>query len=196
MLLLSLIVTGIVSDAFISSVKAAINHKPDIMITNLQGKEINETEMSSDISRNNKPKPIINPELLNSKENKETPIIIRKLPQSEQNRVMTQTDQERIEKLESRLIALEIAYKNFQDNLEKIQAKFNNLQLFLKNQKIENQIKILNDQNMSLIKTLQNMEERRKHFFDSNMIRWFLAGMGIMFFGWLLGHGVSFRERN
>ncbi|MCF8091972.1 MAG: TIGR04211 family SH3 domain-containing protein [Desulfotignum sp.] len=55
--------------------------------------------------------------------------------------------------------------------------------------------KALEKENKQLSQNLALLENESDHFFKDTMIKWFLAGFGVIFLGWLLGQRVSGRKR-
>lgn len=55
--------------------------------------------------------------------------------------------------------------------------------------------KILEAQNKELSRDIAQLEEQSGQVFKTGMIKWFLAGFGVIFFGWLLGQSVSSRKK-
>ncbi len=55
--------------------------------------------------------------------------------------------------------------------------------------------KILEAQNDQLSRNIAQIEEQSGQVFKTGMIKWFLAGFGVIFFGWLLGQSVSSRKK-
>lgn len=55
--------------------------------------------------------------------------------------------------------------------------------------------KTLEAQNNQLSRDIAQLEEQSGRVFKTGMIKWFLAGFGVIFFGWLLGQSVSSRKK-
>ncbi|MCP4023747.1 MAG: peptide-binding protein, partial [Desulfobacteraceae bacterium] len=53
----------------------------------------------------------------------------------------------------------------------------------------------LSEQNNLLSSRLERLERANNKMFKTSMIYWFLAGAGVLFLGWLIGHNVSLRKR-
>lgn len=62
------------------------------------------------------------------------------------------------------------------------------LQVKEKNKRLENE-------NKQLSMRIENLEIESENLLKTSMIKWFLAGFGVMLFGWILGQTVSGRNR-
>nr|WP_321398951.1 TIGR04211 family SH3 domain-containing protein [uncultured Desulfobacter sp.] len=87
-----------------------------------------------------------------------------------ENRSLIQT----VETLKSRYTALKTASANITDVLE------------------EN--KQLKTQNESLSATLEQQKGKNEFLYKTGMIKWFLAGVGVLLLGWLIGLSISSRQ--
>lgn len=56
--------------------------------------------------------------------------------------------------------------------------------------------KILEEQNVQLVNALDQLEKQTTHLFRTGMIKWFLAGVGVLLLGWVIGQSVSSKKRN
>ena len=74
--------------------------------------------------------------------------------------------------------------------------KYNTLIKQSKNiQDIVNENKVLKDNNKTLIRDLQQLKGENKSLFKTGMIKWFLAGVGVLLTGWIVGQSVSSKKR-
>jgi SH3 domain protein len=64
----------------------------------------------------------------------------------------------------------------------------NVIELIEKNDRLEKE-------NKALARNLEQLENESGRLFKTGMIKWFLAGFGVIFLGWLLGQSVSGRNR-
>ncbi len=55
--------------------------------------------------------------------------------------------------------------------------------------------KRLKRENIKLAQEIQGLEDQTSHLFRTGMIKWFLAGVGVLLLGWILGHSVSLGKR-
>ena len=55
--------------------------------------------------------------------------------------------------------------------------------------------KMLDEQNIQLTNTLAQLETKTTHLFRTGMIKWFLAGVGVLLLGWIIGQSVSSKKR-
>jgi SH3 domain protein len=62
-------------------------------------------------------------------------------------------------------------------------------------QKIVKENKMLKEKNKKLSKNLTILQEKNKNLFKTSMIKWFLAGVGVLLLGWIIGQSVSSRKR-
>ena len=60
---------------------------------------------------------------------------------------------------------------------------------------IVKQNEILTKENKKLANDIAALEDQTSHQFKTGMIKWFLAGVGVLLLGWLLGHSVSSKKR-
>jgi SH3 domain protein len=55
--------------------------------------------------------------------------------------------------------------------------------------------KRLEKENQQLAARVAALENESENLFKTRMIKWFLAGFGVIFIGWILGQTVSGRNR-
>jgi SH3 domain protein len=55
--------------------------------------------------------------------------------------------------------------------------------------------KDLENENAQLTIRVEKLEKKSETLFKTGMIKWFLAGFGVILFGWILGQTVSGRNR-
>ena len=55
--------------------------------------------------------------------------------------------------------------------------------------------KMLEEQNVQLTNALAQLEAQTTHLFRTGMIKWFLAGVGVLLLGWIIGQSVSSKKR-
>ncbi len=80
--------------------------------------------------------------------------------------------------------------------LSESQKKFNSL--VAQSGNIQETIKTnksLVENNKTLEQKLSALEKKNSTLFKTGMIYWFLAGAGVLLFGWIIGHNVSLRRR-
>ena len=53
----------------------------------------------------------------------------------------------------------------------------------------------LTAENLKLSSTIDEMEKETAHLFRTGMIKWFLAGVGVLLLGWIIGQSVSSKRR-
>jgi SH3 domain protein len=79
--------------------------------------------------------------------------------------------------------------KESQTNYSTLQAQSQNvIEVMGKN-------KIFEEQNITLAKKLAQLEKETRHIFRAGMIKWFLAGVGVLLLGWIIGQSVSSKKR-
>ncbi len=59
-----------------------------------------------------------------------------------------------------------------------------------------NENKKLKQDNLSLSLQIKSLTAENGHFFKSEMIKWFLAGAGVLILGWLIGISIRGRKRS
>ncbi len=62
-------------------------------------------------------------------------------------------------------------------------------------QKIIQENQIYQKKNLDLLKKLEQLETKNEEFLKTGMIKWFLAGVGVLLLGWIIGTSVSSRKR-
>ncbi len=55
--------------------------------------------------------------------------------------------------------------------------------------------KSLKQENETLSKSLEILKSKNKGQFKVAMIKWFLAGVGVLLLGWIIGQSVSIKNR-
>ena len=55
--------------------------------------------------------------------------------------------------------------------------------------------KRLKAENKTLSDTIEQLENDTRHMFRTGMIKWFLAGVGVLLLGWIFGHSMSSKRR-
>ena len=55
--------------------------------------------------------------------------------------------------------------------------------------------KTLTDENQRLSAEISRLETETSHLFRTGMIKWFLAGVGVLLLGWIIGQSVSSKRR-
>lgn len=62
-------------------------------------------------------------------------------------------------------------------------------------QKLINENKSLQEKNITLARDLEVLKKNHKDLFKTGMIKWFLAGVGVLLLGWIIGQSVSSKKR-
>ena len=62
-------------------------------------------------------------------------------------------------------------------------------------QKIIKENKRLQEKNSMLSREIETLKEKNKGFLKIDMIKWFLAGVGVLLLGWIIGHNISSKKR-
>ncbi|MBC2705067.1 TIGR04211 family SH3 domain-containing protein [Desulfobacula sp.] len=62
-------------------------------------------------------------------------------------------------------------------------------------QKIIKENKRLQEKNSMLSREIEILKEENKGFLKIDMIKWFLAGVGVLLLGWIIGHNISSKKR-
>ena len=102
-----------------------------------------------------------------------------------------------------KILELETSLKTAMDEIEKMnlslsdnKEKYNALIEQSRNiQKIVNENKSLQEKNESLSQELASFKSKSQGFFRTDMIKWSLFGVGVLFLGWIFGHSVSINKR-
>ncbi|MDD9304512.1 MAG: TIGR04211 family SH3 domain-containing protein [Desulfobacter sp.] len=55
--------------------------------------------------------------------------------------------------------------------------------------------KTLKAENIALTQTIDQLESESRHMFRTGMIKWFLAGVGVLLLGWIIGQSISSKKR-
>ncbi|MBA3013025.1 MAG: TIGR04211 family SH3 domain-containing protein [Proteobacteria bacterium] len=85
--------------------------------------------------------------------------------------------------------ALAAQLKESQSQYSDLQAQSQNvLEIVEKNKELAETNKHLSD-------TLAQLENQTSHLFRTGMIKWFLAGVGVLLLGWIIGQSVSSKKR-
>ncbi|MCF6247215.1 MAG: TIGR04211 family SH3 domain-containing protein [Desulfobacula sp.] len=81
-------------------------------------------------------------------------------------------------------------------DLVKVKEKYSTLIQQSKNiQTIVKENKTLQKENTELTTELASLKIKTRNLFKTAMIKWFLAGVGVLFIGWLIGQSVSGKKR-
>ncbi|MBU1342815.1 MAG: SH3 domain-containing protein [Proteobacteria bacterium] len=102
-----------------------------------------------------------------------------------------------------KILSLEAALKTALDENEQMnksllvtQGKYETLIEQSKNiQKIIKENKIFQEKTSKLSKELEIFKGKNKDQFKTGMIKWFLAGVGVLLLGWIIGQSVSSKKR-
>jgi len=79
--------------------------------------------------------------------------------------------------------------KESQTNYSTLQAQSQNvIEVVEKN-------KVLEEKNITLANKLTQLEKETSHMFRAGMIKWFLAGVGVLLLGWIIGQSVSSKKK-
>lgn len=62
-------------------------------------------------------------------------------------------------------------------------------------QKIIQENQIYQKKNLDLLKKLEQLETKNEDLLKTSMIKWFMAGFGVLLLGWIIGTSVSSRKR-
>lgn len=103
-----------------------------------------------------------------------------------------------------KIIELEASLKTALDEkasmenlLSDSREKYNTLIEQSKNiQKIIRENKMLLEKNKVLSRDLDVFKDKNKTLFKTGMIKWFLAGVGVLLMGWIIGQSVSSKKRS
>jgi SH3 domain protein len=86
--------------------------------------------------------------------------------------------------------------KSISIQLKVNQADFSTLKAQSKNVlEVVEKSKILEKENTLLANKLAKLEKETSHLFKTEMIKWFLAGVGVLLLGWIIGQNVSSKKR-
>lgn len=108
-------------------------------------------------------------------------------------------EDESTQKINSLEAALKTALEektNISSSLSDSKEKYNTLIEQSKNiQAIVKENKMLQEKNTTLSKDLETLSSTTKNLFKTSMIKWFLAGVGVLLLGWVIGQSVSSKKR-
>jgi SH3 domain protein len=91
--------------------------------------------------------------------------------------------------LEKEFSALSADYEQLKNKMAAISGNTDDLyETLQKNKDLENE-------NAQLSLQIEQLEKKSETLFKTGMIKWFLAGFGVILFGWILGQTVSGRNR-
>jgi SH3 domain protein len=91
--------------------------------------------------------------------------------------------------LEKEFSALSADYEQLKNKMAAISGNTDDLyETLQKNKDLENE-------NAQLTIRVEKLEKKSETLFKTGMIKWFLAGFGVILFGWILGQTVSGRNR-
>ncbi len=122
---------------------------------------------------------------------KNSGVLQDKLASMKQNYSLTRVE------LEASLKTAMDEKKKTADLLSDSKIKFNTLILQSKDiQKIIKEKKKFKEQNTALLDELTILKEQNKNFFKTGMIKWFLAGTGVLLFGWIIGQNISSKKQH
>lgn len=105
--------------------------------------------------------------------------------------------------LQDKLDSLEASLKTALDEKEKISGslsdnrkKYNTLIEQSKNiQNIIKENKLLQETNKTISREMEALKGKTEGLFKTGMIKWFLAGAGVLLMGWIIGQTVSSKKR-
>lgn len=94
--------------------------------------------------------------------------------------------------LQSNLKASQAENKSLNRELLQAREKYNTLIKQSKNiQEIVTENKRLQEDNKVLMAELKEIKSKNRNMFKTAMIKWFLAGVGVLLLGWIIGQSVS-----
>jgi SH3 domain protein len=98
--------------------------------------------------------------------------------------------------LETRFKAAEDENRSLADQLTESQTQYSTLQAQAQNVvAVVEKNKLLEQENIALANKLAQLEKETSHLFRTGMIKWFLAGVGVLLLGWIIGQSVSSKKR-
>lgn len=103
---------------------------------------------------------------------------------------------ERASQLATQLGEAKKDYADLSNNMNKLETEFKSLKKAsadVTGTLKEN--KRLKTENKTLSETITRLEEETRNMFRTGMIKWFLAGVGVLLAGWIIGHSVSSKRR-
>jgi len=103
---------------------------------------------------------------------------------------------EKAQILSEKTAALQQENKQLIINLKQAKNKFDTLKQTSKNISATlEENKRLKTENATLSVTIQRLENETSHIFRTGMIKWFLAGFGVLLIGWIIGKSASPKKR-
>jgi len=129
-------------------------------------------------------------------EKKERELLGNRAPLEQRMETMKKEYQAAIGALESSLQKATAEYAGMSSDLDQAKKKYG---LLLKES--ENTVKLLNENkqfkelNAALAAELKTSREANDMLFKTSMLKWFLAGAGVLLAGWIIGKSVSGRKR-
>ncbi len=89
----------------------------------------------------------------------------------------------------TKIKSLEIRLKESQNKYTTLENQSNDVRKILKKNKI------LEEKNKQLSSKIEQLENETSRLFRTGMIKWFLAGVGVLLLGWLIGQSISSNKR-
>lgn len=103
---------------------------------------------------------------------------------------------QKIQSLETSLKEVLDEKEGISHSLSQAREKYNTLIKQSKNiQTIVKENKTYLEENTRLSKELDILKTKNKDLFKTGMIKWFLAGVGVLLLGWIIGQSVSSKKR-
>jgi SH3 domain protein len=103
---------------------------------------------------------------------------------------------EKVAALEASLKAIEDKNRVLLTQLKESQTNYSTLQAQSQNVvAVVEKNKLFAEQNITLANKLAQLEKETSHMFRAGMIKWFLAGVGVLLLGWIIGQSVSSKKR-
>lgn len=123
--------------------------------------------------------------LSNSVEQLKEQLTVQKSDQREKGTAMEESLREALDKA-----------KTLSSQLKESQTKYSTLEVQSKDVlEVVQKAKILEKENTLLSSKLAKLEKDTSHMFKTGMIKWFLAGVGVMLLGWIIGQSVSSKKK-
>jgi SH3 domain protein len=98
--------------------------------------------------------------------------------------------------LEASLKASEDRNRVLLTQLKESQTNYSTLQAQSQNVvEVVEKNKVFEEQNLTLTKKLAQLEKETRHIFRAGMIKWFLAGVGVLLLGWIIGQSISSKKK-
>jgi SH3 domain protein len=102
---------------------------------------------------------------------------------------------EKVAALEASLKAIEDKNRVLLTQLKESQTNYSTLQAQSQNVvAVVEKNKLFAEQNITLANKLAQLEKETSHMFRAGMIKWFLAGVGVLLLGWIIGQSVSSKK--